>query len=68
MKKRRVLKKWVKVVLTIMLVVVCVLVFKHAGVTGALAQTDKSYIGVCVAEWVYLFILQFMLLDSIWSN
>ena len=67
MKKSK-LKKWVKVVLTIILVIICVIVFKHAGVSGALAQTNKNYVSVCFLEWIYLFIVQFMIFIHIWEN
>lgn len=67
MKKRR-LRKWVKVVLSIILLVVGVLVYKHAVHIGGVVKASDFNATVCILDWFYLLVIQFLFLNAIWEN
>ena len=67
MKKLK-LRKWVKVVLTLIIFISAVLVYRDTGYQGALAQTSDFHQGLFFLECGYLFFIQFGLYSLIWEN
>ena len=62
------LRLWVKIVITLLIGIVGLLIYKHTGTCGALAQGNKFYLLVCLLEWSYLFFGQIGLLYFVWDN
>lgn len=58
MKKRR-LKKWVKIVLIIMIILLDLVIYQKSGKFGALAQSSTIYLVLCVSCWIWLLLGQF---------
>ena len=67
MKKLR-LKRWVKVVLTIFMLVGSVIIYNHTGKIGSLAVKNNFYATLIIVEWSWLIIGQSMLLFFMWEN
>lgn len=67
MKKYK-LKKWVKVVLSVIVFLLSVVIYKDTGSAGALAQNNNLWLSICILEWSYLFFIQFLLYKEIWEN
>ena len=65
MKKR--LKKWVRVVITIVIIHISFFIWKQTGVLGELAQKDTFYLILCILSWVYLIIGQIFIYERIWQ-
>lgn len=65
--KRR-LKKWVKVVITLLLIHVSFFIWKQTGTLGELAQKDTIYLILCVASWIYLTLGQAMIYGALWEK
>lgn len=61
------LKKWVKVVLTIIMIHICFFIWRNTGTLGELAQHDKVYLVLCVLSWFYLLIGQVLIYEKIWK-
>ena len=66
MKKKKVLKKWVKVVLTAIVLIIGTLIYNVTYSIGYMAQTSNLYTTLCVLSWFWLLIGQIAVLDSIW--
>lgn len=66
MKKKKVLKKWVKVALTITILFIGLIIYNLAGILGEMAQTSNLYLCLCIFAWCWLFAGQVLLLDLIW--
>lgn len=66
MKKLK-LRKWVKVVLTIILLFIGNAIYNHTGVSGELAWTSNIYRTICVLEWFYICFIQVILFGLIWE-
>lgn len=67
MKKRK-LKKWVKVALTIIILMISVIVYKNTGVLGELLQTSKYYELLIILSWGWLFVGQLSVLTLLWED
>lgn len=67
MKKMR-LKRWVKVVITILVIHISFFIWKQTGILGELAQSSTSYLLLCIASWVYLVFGQVFVYEKIWSK
>ena len=61
------LKKWVKVVLTLLMIHVSFFIWKQTGTLGELAQKDIIYLVLCVLSWIYLLAGQVMIYEKIWK-
>lgn len=65
---KRKLRKWVKVVLTIILIGISILLYSYAGVIGELAQIYKVYQLVCICVWGWLLVGQMIVYGYLWSK
>lgn len=61
------LRKWVKVVLTIMSVGVIILLYVKAGIWGKTASTNTLHAILCIGAWDIMF-LQLPIINAIWEN
>lgn len=66
MKKLR-LKRWVKVVLTLVAIHISFFIWKQAGIVGRLSQTSDFYLVMCWLTWIYLLIGQVFIYKKIWE-
>lgn len=66
--KRRRLKKWVKIILIIMIILVSTLIYQKTGKLGELAQNSTIYLGLCLSAWIWLFLGQFGVMWFILEN
>ena len=66
--KKKVLKKWVKVALTITVLFIGLVIYSYAGILGEMAQTSKWYLALCIFAWCWLFAGQFLLIELIWEE
>lgn len=66
MKKLK-LKKWVRVVLTLITIHLSFFIWKNTGTLGSLAQHDKFYLALCLMSWGYLLIGQVFIYEAIWK-
>lgn len=67
MKKYR-MKKWVKVVITFILIHLMFFIWKQTGTLGELAQNDKFYLVLCVLSWIYLTLGQVFIFGYLWEK
>ena len=67
MKKKK-LKKWVKVVITLLMIHVSFFIWKQVGLLGELAQRDTIYLILCVASWIYLTLGQALVYGALWEK
>ena len=61
------LKKWVRVVLTLIVIHISFFIWKQTGTLGRLAETSNIYLIMCVLSWVYLLIGQVLIYEKIWK-
>lgn len=66
MKKRK-LKKWVKVILTMLIMILSLMIYSKIGELGILAQNNDFYLLVCAISWVWLMAGQFTTYNLIWE-
>ena len=62
------LKRWVRVVITMVVIHISFFIWKQTGILGALGQHDKFYLGLCLASWFYLTFGQALIYGVIWSK
>ena len=67
MKKLR-LKRWVKVVITLLVIHISFFIWKQTGRIGELAQKDNIYLALCIASWFYLIVGQTLIYEEIWKK
>ena len=65
MKKRK-LKKWVKVVLTTIVLIIGFVIYNITNSIGYMAQTSNFYTTLCMLAWFWLLIGQIAILELIW--
>lgn len=61
------LKKWVRVVLTLITIHVSFFIWRNTGTLGTLAQHDNFYLILCVLSWTHLLIGQVFIYEKIWK-
>lgn len=61
------LKKWVKVALTMILVISAIMMYSKVGTWGALAQNNNLYETLTLCGWIWLIAQPFMI-GSVWEN
>ncbi len=66
MKKRR-LKKWVKVILTIIILGISLLMYLEARRIGCIAQTNTFYEGLAIIIWSWILLGQPVSIMAIWG-
>ena len=62
------LKRWVRVVITLIVIHISFFIWKQIGRLGELAQKDTLYLILCVASWFYLIIGQTLIYEKIWQQ
>lgn len=67
MKKRK-LKRWVKILLTVVTLIFSFVIYIHLGRWGELAQNDIFYLTICISGWFWIFLIQFLAIESIWRH
>ena len=67
MRNRR-LKKWVKVVITLIFIHISFFIWRQTGTLGSLAQHDKGYLVPTIMSWLYLTLGQAMIYKSLWER
>ena len=67
MKEKLKLKRWVKVVLTLILLILGIFIYSKVGILGELAQTDRGYQFICLGAWFWLLAGQMIAYNFIWS-
>lgn len=61
------LKKWVKYVLTIIVMLISIVIYTKTGELGRLAQSSVKYQAICVLAWSWLLLGQIMVYMKIWE-
>lgn len=61
------LKRWVKVVITLLVIHLSFFIWKQAGVLGETVTTNKISLVLCVLSWIYLVIGQMLIYEKIWK-
>ena len=61
------LKRWVKVVITLIVIHVSFFIWKQTGTLGNLAQKDNFYLVMCVLSWFVLIVGQVLIYEKIWK-
>lgn len=67
MKKTR-LRKWVKVVLSIMTIIASTLIYVLMAKFGAKVQSNIFYLGTAICGWIWLLFGQFSIYYFIWED
>lgn len=67
MKKRR-LKRWVKVAITLITIHISFFIWRQTGTLGELAQKETIYMILCIASWLYLTIGQALIYGALWEK
>lgn len=62
------LKRWVRVLLTLIVIHISFFIWKQTGTLGELAQTSRIYLIMCVLSWFYLLIGQVLIYEKIWQK
>lgn len=61
------LKRWVRVVITLIVIHISFFIWKQTGRLGDMAQKDTFYLILCVLSWFYLIIGQVLIYEKIWK-
>lgn len=67
MKKRR-LKKWAKILISAVIVIIGLFIYAKTGILGELAQDSTIYLLLCITAWIWLLFGQISLLYFIWEE
>lgn len=62
------IKKWVKVVLTLITIHLSFFIWKQTGTLGELAQHNNFYLILCIASWFYLIVGQTLIYGKLWEK
>jgi len=62
------MKRWFKVVLTLITIHISFFIWKQTGTLGQLAQQDNVYLLLCIASWIYLTIGQVLIYGKLWEK
>lgn len=68
MMKKKKLKKWVKVVLSIMILGASIYIYSKTNTWGTLAQDSKFYEGLTVLSWLWLILVPVGGLSLLWED
>ena len=68
MKKQLKLKRWVKVVLTAVIIITSTFIYSKSGIIGELAQANKIYQIICIGAWMWLLPGQMITYSLIWRK
>lgn len=62
------MKRWVKVVITLILIHINFFIWKQTGTLGMLAQHDKGYLVLTIGAWLYITLGQAMIYKKLWEK
>ena len=62
------LRKWVKVAITILVILFSTFVYVNEGTIGELGQNSNIYLYICITGWVWLFFGQIAILNLLWEE
>ena len=62
------MKRWVKVVITLILIHISFFIWKQTGTLGNLAQHDKGYLVLTIGAWLYITLGQAMIYKKLWEK
>lgn len=62
------LRKWVKVAITILVILFSTFVYINEGTLGELGQNSNMYLYICIMGWVWLFYGQMVVLSLLWEE
>ena len=62
------MKKWVRVVITLIVIHISFFIWKQTGRLGEIAQKDVFYLILCIASWIYLTIGQALIYGVLWEK
>lgn len=62
------LKRWVKVVITLIVIHISFFIWKQTSRIGELAQQNNVYLVICIMTWIYLIIGQMLIYERIWRK
>jgi len=65
MKKKK-LKKWVKVALTITIIVSGIIAYNLTDVLGGVVMKNSLYLVLCLLDWGWVLVGQMLTIDLIW--
>lgn len=68
MKKKLRLKRWVKVLITIIVIALGVVIYSKLGDIGSEANTNQIASILCITGWSYLVFVQILVLSGIWES
>jgi Ni,Fe-hydrogenase I cytochrome b subunit len=68
MKKNLKLKRWVKVLITVIVIATGVLIYSGLKSIGSEASTDRISGLLCIVGWIYLIFGQIGLLSALWEK
>ena len=68
MKKKLKLKRWVKVLTTLIVIGLGILIYSKLGDIGSEATTNTLASILCIMGWTYLLFVQIVVLSGIWEN
>lgn len=68
MKKKLKLKRWVKVLITLIVIVSGVVIYSGLGDIGSEASTNATANILCILGWSYLVFGQIIILSGIWEG
>lgn len=66
--KRRKLRKWVKVVSTILLMIIGYIVYRLSWIIGALAVENQTFAILNILVWAYLLFGQIAIIFMVWDD
>ena len=62
------LKRWLRVVITLIVIHISFFIWKQTGRLGELAQNNNFYLILCVLSWFYLIAGQTLIYEKIWQK
>lgn len=62
------LRKWVKVAITILVILFSTFVYVNEGTLGELRQNSNMYLYICIMGWFWLFFGQIAILNLLWEE
>ena len=68
MKNKLKLKRWVKVVITLVVIVSGILIYSKLGDIGSEASTNTLASILCITGWTYLVFVQILVLAGLWES
>ena len=68
MREKLKLKTWVKVGITLIVILLGIVIYKTLGNIGSEAKTNQIASILCITGWTYLVFVQILILIGVWEN